>query len=150
MARSKSAKQELIKRYFTIDEAEEMLPKVERILRRTIRLNKALDLLSSIEMEVYDDDYDNLRRVTKLNKQFHKLSYEFYANIEKVEGIGCIIKDLEIGIIDFYSEFEGREIFLCWRLGEKRIRFWHEADSGYEGRRPILDLRKIRYSGEHK
>ena len=144
MARSKSAKQELIKRYFTIDEAEEMLPKVERILRRTIRLNKALDLLSSIEMEVYDDDYDNLRRVTKLNKQFHKLSYEFYANIEKVEGIGCIIKDLEIGIIDFYSEFEGGEIFLCWKLGEKKIKFWHEVDSGYEGRRPILDLSKNR------
>lgn len=147
MARSKSAKQELIKRYFTIEEAEGMLPKVERILRRTIRLNKALDLLSTIEIEVYDDDYDNLRRITKLNKHFHKLSYEFYANIEKIEDVGCIIKDLEIGIIDFYSGFEGREIFLCWKLGEKKIKFWHEADSGYEGRRPILDLRKNRQLG---
>ena len=144
MASSKSAKQELIKKYFTIDEAEELLPNVERILRRTIKLNKALDLLSSIEIEVYDDDYDNLRRITKLNKHFHKLSYEFYANIEKIEDIGCIIKDLEIGIIDFYSEFEGGEIFLCWKLGEKKIKFWHEADSGYEGRRPILDLSKNR------
>ena len=144
MASSKSTKQELIKRYFTIEEAEEMLPKVERILRRTIKLNKALDLLGSIEIEVYDDDYDNLKRITKLNKQFHKLSYEFYANIEKIEDIGCIIKDLEIGIIDFYSEFEGREIFLCWKLGEKKIKFWHEADSGYEGRRPIFDLSRNR------
>ena len=144
MASSKSAKQELIKKYFTIDEAEELLPNVERILRRTIKLNKALDLLSSIEIEVYDDDYDNLRRITKLNKHFHKLSYEFYANIEKIEDIGCIIKDLEIGIIDFYSEFEGGEIFLCWKLGEKKIKFWHEADSGYEGRRPILDLSRNR------
>ena len=144
MASSKSAKQELIKKYFTIDEAEELLPNVERILRRTIKLNKALDLLSSIEIEVYDDDYDNLRRITKLNKHFHKLSYEFYASIEKIEDIGCIIKDLEIGIIDFYSEFEGGEIFLCWKLGEKKIKFWHEVDSGYEGRRPILDLSKNR------
>ncbi|MBI2208185.1 DUF2203 domain-containing protein [Candidatus Woesearchaeota archaeon] len=144
MTRSKSAKQELIRKYFTIEEAEGMLPKVERILRRTIRLNKVLDLLSSIEIEVYDDDYDNLRRITKLNKHFHKLSYEFYANIEEIEDIGCIIKDLEIGIIDFYSKFEGREIFLCWKLGEKKIKFWHEVDSGYEGRRPILDLRKNR------
>ena len=144
MASSKSAKQELIKKYFTIDEAEELLPNVERILRRTIKLNKALDLLSSIEIEVYDDDYDNLRRITKLNKHFHKLSYEFYANIEKIEDIGCIIKDLEIGIIDFYSEFEGGEIFLCWKLGEKKIKFWHEVDSGYEGRRPILDLSRNR------
>ena len=144
MASSKSTKQELIKRYFTIDEAEEILPKVERILRMTIKLNKALDLLSSIEIEVYDDDYDNLKRITKLNKHFHKLSYEFYINIEKIEDIGCIIKDLEIGIIDFYSEFEGREIFLCWKFGEKKIKFWHEFDSGYEGRRPIFDLSKNR------
>ena len=144
MASSKSTKQELIKRYFTIEEAEEMLPKVERILRRTIKLNKALDLLGSIEIEVYDDDYDNLKRITKLNKHFHKLSYEFYINIEKIEDIGCIIKDLEIGIIDFYSEFDGREIFLCWKLGEKKIKFWHEADSGYEGRRPIFDLSRNR------
>ena len=147
MARSKSAKQELIRKYFTIEEAEEMLPRVERALTKTIRLNKALDLLSSIEIEVYDDDYDNLRRITKLNKHFHKLSYEFYANIEKIEDIGCIIKDLEIGIIDFYSGFEGREIFLCWKLGEKKIKFWHEVDSGYEGRRPILDLRKNKQLG---
>ena len=144
MASSKSAKQELIKQYFTIDEAEELLPRAERILRRAIKLNKALDLLSSIEIEVYDDDYDNLKRITKLNKQFHKLSYEFYANIEKGENIDCIIKDLEIGIIDFYSKFEGREIFLCWKIGERSIRFWHEIDSGYEGRRPILDLSKNR------
>lgn len=144
MASSKSAKQELMKKYFTIEEAEELLPKVERVLKRTIKLNKALDLLSSIEIEVYDDDYDNLKRITKLNKHFHKLSYEFYANIEKIEDIGCIIKDLEIGIIDFYSKFEGREIFLCWKLGEKKIRFWHEVDSGYEGRRPILDLSRNR------
>src|SRR3989344_1815986 len=116
MASSKSTKQELIKKYFTIEDAEELIPKVERVLKRII----------------------------KLNKHFHKLSYEFYANIEKIEDIGCIIKDLEIGIIDFYSEFEGREIFLCWKLGEKRIRFWHEVDSGYEGRRPILDLSRNR------
>ncbi|MBI2134778.1 DUF2203 domain-containing protein [Candidatus Woesearchaeota archaeon] len=144
MTSSKSTKQELIKKYFTIDEAEELLPRLERVLRRTIKLNKALDLLSSIEIEVYDDDYDNLKRITKLNKQFHKLSHEFYASIEKIEDIGGIIKDLETGIIDFYSKFEGREIFLCWKLGERKIRFWHEVDSGYEGRKPILDLnRKI-------
>lgn len=140
MTRNKSPKQELARKYFTIDEAEELLPRLERTLRRTINLNKALDLLSSIEIEVYDDDYDNLRRITKLNKQFHKLSHEFYASIEKVEDVGCIIKDIDTGIVDFFSKFEGREIFLCWKLGERKIKFWHESDSGYEGRRPILDL----------
>ena len=140
MTRTQSTNQELTKKYFTIESAEKLLPKIERILKRTIKLNKAIDLLSSIEIEVYDDDYGNLRRVTKLNKQFHKLSYEFYSNMEKIEDLGCVIKDIDIGIIDFYSRFEGGDIFLCWKLGEKTIKFWHEIDSGYEGRKPIFDL----------
>ena len=140
MVRTTNTRQELAKKYFNIEETERLLPKIERILRKTISLNKALDLLSSIEIEVYDDDYNNLRRVTKLNKQFHKLSHEFYEDIEKLEDLGCVIKDLEIGIIDFYSRFEGRDIFLCWKLGEKTIKFWHEVESGYEGRKPIFDL----------
>ena len=140
MVRTTNTRQELSKKYFTIEETERLLPQIERILRKAIRLNKALDLLSSIEIEVYDDDYNNLRRVTKLNKQFHKLSHEFYEDIEKLEDLGCVIKDLEIGIIDFYSRFEGRDIFLCWKLGEKTIKFWHEVESGYEGRKPIFDL----------
>ncbi len=142
MTRSESTKQRFIKKYFTIEEAERFLPQIERTLKRTIRINKALDLLNSIEIEVYDDDYDNLRKITKLNKQFHKLSYEFYSNIEKIEDLGCLIKDVEIGIVDFFSRFEGRDIFLCWKLGEKKIKFWHEIDAGYIGRKPILDLRK--------
>ena len=140
MTRTQSTNQELTKKYFTIESAEKLLPKIERILKRTIKLNKAIDLLSSIEIEVYDDDYGNLRRVTKLNKQFHKLSYEFYSNMEKIEDLGCVIKDIDTGIIDFYSRFEGGDIFLCWKLGEKTIKFWHEIDSGYEGRKPIFDL----------
>lgn len=142
MTRSKNAQQEFSKKYLTIEEAEKLLPKIEKILRRTIRLNKALDLLSSIEIGVYDDDYANLRRITKRNKQFHKLSYELYENIEKLEDMGCLIKDLEIGLIDFYYRFEGRDILLCWKLEEKTIRFWHEVDTGYTGRKPILNLTK--------
>ena len=142
MAKSENTKQEFSKKYFIIEEAEKLLPKIERILRRTIRLDKAIELLSSIEIEVYDDDYGNLRRITKTNKQFHRLSYEFYANIEKLEDMGCLIKDIGIGLIDFYYRFEGRDILLCWKLGEKEIKFWHEADTGYMGRKPILNLTK--------
>jgi len=134
-------KQEFSKKYFTIEEAEKLLPQIEKILKRTIRLNKALELLNSIEIEDYDD-YNNLRRITKTNKEFHKLSYEFYSNIEQLEDMGCLIKDLETGLVDFYHKFEGRDIFLCWKLGEKEIKFWHEVDTGFMGRKPILDMTK--------
>jgi len=142
MVGNKNTKQELSKKYFTIDEAENLLPKIEKILRRTIQLNKAIELLGSIEIEVYDNDYVNLRRITKTNKQFHKLSYELYENIENLEDMGCLIKDLDIGLTDFYHRFEGRDILLCWKLGEKGIKFWHEVDSGYMGRNQILEIVK--------
>jgi len=144
MPKDTYSKQEFSKRYFTIEEAEILLPKIEKILRKVVSLNKALDILSTIEIEVYDDDYENLRKVTKINKQFHKLSYQFFFGIEGLEEMGCIVKDYEVGIIDFYSMFDGREIFLCWKLGERGINFWHEVDAGYMGRRPIMSLRKIK------
>jgi len=144
MASIKIRKPEFSKKYFTVESAESMLPTISRIIERTIKLDKALDLLGSIEIEVCEDDYDNLRRITKMNKQFHMLSKEFYSNIEKLEDMGCLVKDIEVGIVDFYSRFEGKEIFLCWRLGEKKIRFWHEVDSGYECRKPIIDLKRRR------
>jgi hypothetical protein len=141
MAKSKNTGQKLSRKYFSLAAAEKLLPDIEKIMKRVKSLDKALELLSSIEIEVYDDNQENLKKITKLNRSFHKLSHEFYANIEKLEDLGCVIKDIELGLIDFYSRFEGRDIFLCWKLGEKRIRFWHEIDTGYMGRKPIMELR---------
>ena len=62
MVRINNEKQEFSKKYFTIIEAEKLLPKIQKIMIRTIKLNKALELLGSIEFEVYDDDYDNYER----------------------------------------------------------------------------------------
>lgn len=140
MSKNSESQQEFSKRYFTIGEAEVLLQKISRILRKVVSLNKALDILSTIEIEVYDDDYENLRKLTKINRQFHKLSYQFFSGIESIEGMGCIIIDYEIGIINFYSRFESRDIFLSWRLGEKGIKFWHEVDECYMQRKPILEL----------
>jgi hypothetical protein len=144
MVKTKNTEHKFFKKYFTVSRAEMLLPVIEKILRRTVKLNKALELLESIEIEVRDDNYEDMGRVTKANKQFHKLSYEFYGNIERLEDMGCIVKDLDLGIIDFYCRFEDHDIFLCWMLGERKISFWHEIDSSYEGRKPILDLTKNR------
>ena len=142
MTKIEIASQQISKKYFTIEQAQELVPRVEKIMIRTIKLNKALELLSSIEIEDYNDDYNSSRRNTKLNKEFHTLSLEFYSNIEKLEDMGCLIKDLEAGLIDFYHKLDGRDVLLCWRLGEKEIKFWHEIDTGFLGRNPIFDLNK--------
>ena len=51
--------------------------------------------------------------------------------------MACELKDIEQGLIDFRTEREGREVYLCWKLGEPDIRWWHELDAGFAGRRPL-------------
>jgi hypothetical protein len=57
--------------------------------------------------------------------------------IDEISDLGCEIKDVERGLVDFPSEREGRLVYLCWKLGEDKICFWHELTSGYAGRQPL-------------
>jgi hypothetical protein len=59
------------------------------------------------------------------------------AAVERIQAAGCIIKDLDVGLVDFPARMNDEEIYLCWRLGEDRIRFWHRPDEGFAGRKPI-------------
>jgi hypothetical protein len=57
--------------------------------------------------------------------------------LEKIHATGCVVKDLEVGLLDFPSRINGEPVYLCWRLGEDRIRFYHAQDEGFAGRKPI-------------
>jgi hypothetical protein len=59
------------------------------------------------------------------------------AAVERIQAAGCLIKDLDIGLVDFPARLNDEEIYLCWRLGEDRIRFWHRPEEGFAGRKPI-------------
>lgn len=77
----------------------------------------------------------------KKNRQAYTVINERLADLnEELEKIGCEIKDYHLGLVDFPSLFNGKEIFLCWKLGEEQIDHWHAVDEGYTGRRPIADL----------
>ena len=54
-----------------------------------------------------------------------------------MQEIGCLIKDLDIGLIDFPTTYRGEEVYLCWKLGEPGIEYWHGVDEGFRGRKPI-------------
>ena len=57
--------------------------------------------------------------------------------LEEIRAIGCELKDFELGLVDFYALLDDRLVFLCWRLGEPRIEYWHEVDAGVAGRQPV-------------
>lgn len=127
-------------KHTTIKEVEVNLPSVKRLLQEIQDLHRTLNLLDDVEIEATDEDYDVLRSITKFNKAFHRLSYEFFKKIDMIECMGGIVKDIDEGLIDFFCKFEDREVFLCWKQGEDDLLHWHELDDNYENRKKILDL----------
>ena len=130
-------------RRFTLEEAESLLPEIEDSLRRAISLKA--------EYELAEGELQSIgRRVTMMggvlidreeiqrHKQQRDRSAEgLKAAIEQIQELGCVIKDLDVGLIDFTTLYRGEEVYLCWKLGESGIRFWHGTHEGFAGRKPI-------------
>ena len=127
--------------YLSLEEAQKIIPSIKRDVILLMKLNKLLYLINTVEIE-YEDEYQTLTQEIRFSKKFHKLSYDFYKLMDKLHGKGCFVKDLNRGLVDFYSFFEGREIFLCWNINEKEIKYWHEIESGYGGRKPVSMIKK--------
>jgi hypothetical protein len=130
-------------RRFTLEEAESLLPEIEDSLRQAISLKA--------EYELAEGELQSIgRRVTMMGGvlidreeiQRHKQQRDRSAEglktaIEQIQEFGCVIKDLDVGLIDFTTLYRGEEVYLCWKLGESGIRFWHGTHEGFAGRKPI-------------
>ena len=131
--------------YFTIEQAEKCIPRVEKLVRKAQRVRDRIAWLletNDVVLEVSSDEgfHFFMTEQVKANKEFHKMYYQFYRVIEDLGAMGVIVNDIDDGLVEFPFMLNGKEAFLCWRLGEDRIRFWHDADSGFEDRQPILDF----------
>ena len=129
------------KRYLSLFEAENIIPRIRGSILKIKDISKAINLLETIDIST-EDIFTSMINEIRINKSFHKLNLLLFKELESIAHNGAIIKDLEEGIVDFYSLFEGREIFLCWKLDEKDIKYWHETMAGFESRKPIALLRK--------
>ena len=71
--------------------------------------------------------------------------------VEEIEGLGCLVKDLDIGLVDFPCRVGERELYLCWKRGEPHIQFWHSVEEGFAGRKPLDDtmIRQMPRSSTH-
>ena len=129
------------KRYFSLNEAQNIVPEISVKVRRLINVSKAIKLINNIEIN-YEDELQFISNEVNSRKHTHKLYYEFYELFEDLLNYGAIVKDLNFGLVDIYSLHQGREICLCWQLGENEIKYWHECDSGYDERKPIELLKQ--------
>jgi hypothetical protein len=69
--------------------------------------------------------------------RFGELKSEIVRLIHRIEGLGCFVKDLDLGLIDFPSSRDGQEVYLCWKAGEPAVTHWHRVDEGFATRRPL-------------
>jgi hypothetical protein len=128
-------------RRFTLDEASSLLPRLTELLNELQESNLRHDRLQQ-QVDEYTrrmSSNGNIVEMTlnQVRQRLAKAATEVNALIEKVQDMGCEVKDIDQGLIDFRAEREGREMYLCWKLGEPDIRWWHELDSGFAGRRPL-------------
>ena len=62
------------------------------------------------------------------------------ADVKALKDTGCLVKDIDEGIVDWYASKGGRDVLLCWKLGEKEVAYWHDPEAGFAGRRPISEF----------
>jgi hypothetical protein len=130
-------------RYFTKTEAERLLADVEPAIGEAIRL-KAEFQRSELELQRARHRITMSGGVQLDRSSFVELKRRrdsgatgLKAAIDLIHSFGCLVKDLDIGLIDFPTLLRGREVYLCWKLGENGIRFWHGIEEGFGGRKAI-------------
>ena len=134
--------------HFTVEEVNALIPELESIFRRIVQVYaqvrvtwKALDVRGlAPESEHFEiDEHTPLEAVDEL-ASLRALLDVLHVDIDAVQALGCEIKRLDTGLVDWYALKDGREVYLCWQLGEKRVDHWHELDAGFAGRRPIKEF----------
>ncbi|HLH73535.1 MAG TPA: DUF2203 domain-containing protein [Chloroflexota bacterium] len=128
-------------RLFTLDEANRLIPHLESLFAQMDRVREEAQpvraSLTQIEQYGYANGVDQATKLRELRRQLEVKLNELKAIFEQITALGCEVKDLERGLVDFPSQREGRVVYLCWKRGEDQIRFWHELDAGFAGRQPL-------------
>jgi hypothetical protein len=130
-------------RHFTLDEANTLLPRLSDLLLQMQESKAKHDLLEEKVAEYAFRMTGNGHLIEKeLNETRQELvqaAGELKVLIERAQEMGCEVKDIDQGLVDFRASRDGREVYLCWKLGEPAIGWWHELDAGFAGRRPLKD-----------
>jgi hypothetical protein len=128
---------------FTLTEAERTRREIEPVLieamearRKLLPLDEELGTLSA-RIQTMGGIVVPYEQTARMRFDRYRLAESLNTYLEKIQSTGCVVKDLDTGLLDFPSIVNNEEVYLCWRLGEERIRFYHRQDEGFAGRKPI-------------
>jgi hypothetical protein len=134
---------------FTVEQANRTLPLVRRIVEDVVREHRRwqekileLELVASTAAAAAvgaerTAPSSSDERVAAIERDAMSIAREIDAFERELEQLGIVLKDRRLGLIDFPGEIDGRKVWLCWRLGEPAVQYWHDLDAGYAGRQPL-------------
>ncbi|MBF6600335.1 MAG: DUF2203 domain-containing protein [Dehalococcoidia bacterium] len=127
---------------FTLEQAQAMVPKVRDELMAMQGLKRAIDdlrigLARIVEKATGNGHVRSEDELERQRRRAEELVRQLNERLARINDWGVELKGLDEGLVDFPAERDGRVVYLCWRLGEERIEWWHEIDAGFGGRQPL-------------
>ncbi|HEY6835426.1 MAG TPA: DUF2203 domain-containing protein [Gaiellaceae bacterium] len=132
----------MAERHFTPDEANALLVEVRPIAEKLVAHRRAMSVAATKQARLVQriagngGDFDPQEPRT-IEEQFQREGEAVARCVEQLEGLGVLVKDLDRGLVDFPALRDGEEVLLCWEVGEDEIAYWHGADEGFAGRKPL-------------
>jgi hypothetical protein len=130
-------------RLFTLTEAERARQQLEPILIEAMDCRKKLSRLDqdlsavAARIMMMGGVIVPYEKLAKVRLEHNQLAGSMKSALDRILETGCLVKDLDVGLLDFPAIIDNEEVYLCWKLGEDRIRFYHRQDEGFAGRKPL-------------
>ncbi len=122
--------------YFTTNDANQILPEVIKKFENALKKKNEVSKLEQ-KLQVIVASTNKFDEYIPIKQQLNTAITQFYESSEILEKTGVVIKSIDQGLLDFPSKRFDKDVWLCWKYGETEIKFWHDSDSGFLGRKPI-------------
>jgi len=128
---------------FTVEEANKLLPELRTRMQRLTGAKRDFEELQTriqvmtLAVSGASKGNPDAQELGRLHEQRNQLAEVISREIAAIHGHGCVVKDLDKGLIDFYALSGDRLVFLCWKLGEREVAHWHPLDGGFEQRQSL-------------
>ena len=122
--------------FFTTNEANDALPDVIKKYEYALTKRNEVSKLEQ-QLQISISTTNSFEEYITLKQQLNSMITKFYESVEILESTGVVVKSIEQGLLDFPSKRFDEEVWLCWKYPETEVKFWHEKDSGFMGRKPI-------------
>jgi len=125
----------MTKRFFTLDEARQILPRIRELMDQ---MTGMIGTLEEAKQHVKDlAQKGEMNTGSSVGTRYIEGLARISECVAAIQETGCIVKSIDEGLVDFPHLREGREVYLCWKTGEPDIGYWHEVDAGFAGRTPL-------------